>query len=185
MVELDAGYSTIFVIFVKDVTEDFLHGGRRLRMRVEGNPVWPPEAQRTHIIKPQDMVGMRVSVDHRIQPGDAFPDGLLSEIGRGIDEHAAVTILQHDGRPGTAVTRVSRGAHAAGAADGWHTHGCAAAQHCEHRFHFFNPAGPGPAPGGGPLAMALVISIQAMRNSKRTFWSSVCSRSVRLPLVLS
>src|SRR5258708_32484719 len=129
-------------------------------------------------------MGMRIK--DRVQTGDLFSYGLLAEIGGRVDEDATSVVLHHHRWPGAAVVRVVRGAAAARAADSRHAHRRAAAQHGEYCFHFLIPAG-WPPPGGraGALAMALVISIQAMRNSKMTFWSNVCSRSVRLPLVFS
>src|SRR6266567_983227 len=130
------------------------------------------------------MVSMSVCVEDRIQTRDLFPDRLLTKIWCGVNEHAMSLVLNHDGRARAAVVRIIGCAYTAGAADCRHTHGCPAAQHGENCLHFF--AIVGPAPGTlGPLAMAFVTSIQAIRNSNRTFCSKTCSRSERLPLVFS
>src|SRR6266567_1310580 len=125
-------------------------------------------------------------VEDRIQPHDFFADCLLTKVRRGVNEHAAPFIFHQDGRTRAPVVWISRRAHAAGASDRGHTHGCPTTQHGENCLHLF--AIVGPAPGGlplGALAMAFVTSIQAIRNSNRTFCSKTCSRSERLPLVFS
>src|SRR5207302_2652985 len=167
-------------------TEHALQGLSRIRMRVKRNLVRVAEAQRTNIIKPQHVVGVGVSIEDGIQPLHPFANGLLAKIRRGIDEHASLCILEHDRGPGAAVAGIIGRTHAALAADGRDTHGRATAQHREDSLHLpFPPGVTIPGSGRGALAMALVISIQAMRNSNKTFCKRVCSRSVRLPLVFS
>src|SRR2546423_15249872 len=103
MVQLHAGDATVFIVFVEDIPENFLQPFSGGDMRIQGDAVGMPEAQRTHIIKAKNMIGMSMGINNCIQPRDALANGLLAEIRRGINEHAAVSILQHDRGPGAAV----------------------------------------------------------------------------------
>src|SRR5579871_1602691 len=118
------------------------------------------------------MVGMGVRIENGIQPGNPLPDGLCAKVGGCVDQYAAPPVFQHDRGPCAPVMRIAGSADEALAADGRNTHGCAAAQHsqdCIHRLLMPGPPIRGPCPGGGALAMAFVISIQAMRSSNSTF----------------
>ena len=57
------------------------------------------EADRPQIIKPQDVVRMRVGVKHRIQVMDLRADGLLAKIRSGVDQNVAAAILDKYRRP--------------------------------------------------------------------------------------
>ena len=59
-----------------------------------------------HIVEPEDVIGVPVRVNDRIQPLDAGPQHLRAEIGRGVDDDVAVRdeLIRMEGR-----SRVSRG----------------------------------------------------------------------------
>ncbi len=141
MVHLDASDTPEFVVGVKNVLEDFLHGFSGARIRVQRNLVRPAKAQRPHVVQSQNVIGMGMRIENRVQPRDLLPYRLLAEVWRRINEDAMSVIFHHHRRPGTTVVRIVRCADAARAADRRHAHGSAAAQHGEHCLHFLIPEG--------------------------------------------
>src|ERR1041384_7892239 len=74
--------------------------------------------QRAQVVESQDVISVRVRVEHGVELLDALADGLFAKIRAGVDQYApAVVVHQHRG-PGTPVVRVGRSAHLAAAADG-------------------------------------------------------------------
>ena len=98
------------------------------------------------------MIGVAVGVKHGVNFANAFADGLLAEVGRGVDEDGVPVPLHHDRRARAPIVRIGRHAHAAVAADGGHAHRGAAAQNREHCFHQTLPSTAGP-PCGGCVSM--------------------------------
>src|SRR5580658_9396234 len=109
--QLELRQAAIFVISVKDV------------------------AERTEVIDTKNMVGVRMSIENCIHLRDSLPDGLCVEIRRGVNKHNLARILDHDGRSGTAVMRITGMADHAVAAQRRYTHGRAAAQYRERGLH--------------------------------------------------
>ena len=119
-------------------------------------------AERTKIVKPENVIGVAVRVKHGVKVANMLADGLLAEVRSGIDEHAFAAVLDQNGRPGTAVVRIAGVAHGAVASDGRNSHRSAAAQHRERGLHRFAAVGAGVC---GGRASALVTSTYAMRSS--------------------
>src|SRR5262249_23435553 len=82
-----------FVVRLKDVTEDALHGLRGLFLRIERNLAFSFEADRADIVETQDMVGMGVRVENGVKPRNLFSQGLLTEIRSRIDQDGAAVVL--------------------------------------------------------------------------------------------
>ena len=62
--------------------------------------------QRPQIINAQDVVGMRMGIEDRVNPSDVFADCLRVKIGSGIDQYDFAVLLDHDRRPGAPVVRI-------------------------------------------------------------------------------
>ena len=56
-----------------------------------------PEIQRTNIVEPENMVDMAMRDQNGIQITDVCPQGLLTEIGRGIDEDRLTVLFDQYG----------------------------------------------------------------------------------------
>src|SRR5689334_2815783 len=106
-------------------------------MSVKRDLLQAAKAKRTNIIQPKYVVGVRVSVENRVDMRDLFPDCLLPEVGRRIYKDAASAILDHHRRTSSAIMWISGRANTAGATDGWHSHGGSTAQDSQCCLHFF------------------------------------------------
>src|SRR5579871_3249367 len=94
------------------------------------------ESERAQVVEPQNVVGMRMGIEHGVEPADLFTDSLGTKIGGGVDDDDMTVILEHDRRAGTAVVRIDGATDFAHTPDGGHAHGGAAPQHCEGSLHF-------------------------------------------------
>ena len=70
------------------------------------------------VVEAEDVVGVAVGEEDGVEFGDAGAEGLVAEVGRGIDDDIAVVVAQPDGGAEAVVTRVGGGADVAIAADG-------------------------------------------------------------------
>src|SRR5581483_1845470 len=181
LLELDLGQPAVLVIVVKNVAEDAAQRSQRFRMGVERN-VAGAEAERAQVVEAQDVIGVAVGVEHGVERADAFADGLLAEVGRGVDEHGvAIELHQHRGTRAP-VARIAGGAHGAAAADGGDAHRRPRTEHGKGCFHRWPTVG---SPGAGWRVSMLVISTNAMRRRKSASCRTARSPSVRLPRVFS
>src|SRR5206468_640089 len=122
---------------VKNVAEHFPDELGSVWTCIEWQPVWlMQKAERTQVVDPEEVVGVSMGVQHRIQAADIFADCLFAEIRRGIDQNRAAAVFNEYGWPGAPVARIGRMADRAIATDGRHAHGRAAPQHGERSLHF-------------------------------------------------
>ncbi len=130
--------TAILVIRLEDVAEN---GTQRLRRGIAGikgdfsTAGHAGEAERPHIVESENVIGVAVGIKHGVNFANAFADGLLAEVGRGVDENGVPIPLHHDRRSRAPIVRICRHAHAAVAADGGHAHRGSTAQNREHCFH--------------------------------------------------
>src|SRR3984885_9016343 len=86
------------------------------------------KAERPQIVQAENVVCMRMRIEHRIDVINALAQRLHAKVGPGVD-HYPVSLPGHrDGRPCPAIPRIGGGAHPAGAAERRHTHGGATTQ---------------------------------------------------------
>src|SRR5215469_3944867 len=85
LVQLYLGDTAELVIIIEDILERPRQRRNRVRVRIERNSSLVPEAQWTKIVKSQDVIGVRMGVEHRIESGYAFADRLLAKIRRRIN----------------------------------------------------------------------------------------------------
>lgn len=114
---------------VEDVAEtvpDICNGFSRA---VNGNLTALPEIKRAYVVEAHDMVGMRMREQNGIHSFDPGAQGLLAQIGRGVNKDAVAPVFHQNGRPQPVIARVSGGANRAMAADGRHSDAGARAEH--------------------------------------------------------
>ena len=72
------------------------------------------------IVEPEQMVGVLVRVDHRVDAADALAEQLHAQLGRRVDQQIALGQADDDAAARAAVARVGAGADRAVAADDRH-----------------------------------------------------------------
>lgn len=139
-VELNAGAMRVRGVGGEGVVEDVAKDGRGGLVGVEGQEAGlVGEAERAEVVEAEDVVGMGVGVEDGVEVMDALANGLLAEVGAGIDDDGMrpCTALpaDGDGRASAAVARVSGGTHGAPASQGGDAHGGSAAEEYDLRIH--------------------------------------------------
>ena len=105
-VRLEPGNPAVGIILIEDVfvdAADALHGRG---IGIDGNRHLLAKVKHPHVIQSEDVVGVGVGKDDRVQPAHTFTQGLLAEVGGGIDDHHPAVKLQHDGGSGSLVVGV-------------------------------------------------------------------------------
>ena len=70
-------------------------------------------AEASHIIKPHNVIGVRMGEEGCVEPLDPLPKTLQSELGRCIDHEVFVSRFDQNGTPGSRVPRILREADGA------------------------------------------------------------------------
>ncbi len=93
----------------------------RRRRRIAGDRAALDPVEAPDIVQPEDVIGVAVREEDRIDALDAGGERLLPEVRRSVDEDRGVTgHIEVDRRAQTRVSRIGRAAHVAGAADHGH-----------------------------------------------------------------
>src|ERR1700722_14333662 len=87
------------------------------------------KTQGPQVVQSQDVVGMRMGIEHRVDMIDTFPQGLHPKVRAGINDDPVSLPGDGNGRPGTAIARINRSADPAGAAQRRPTHGSSTAKY--------------------------------------------------------
>src|SRR6266404_3554146 len=131
--KIDLRQSAKLIFGLKDVAKHFAQEFAGLRRGIKRKFAWYVLIrQRSQVVDSENVVGVRVSVEHGIKLGDLFAQRLFTKVRRGVDQYVAgigvrITVADHHGRTGAAVARVRRTADGAVAANRWYAHRCAAA----------------------------------------------------------
>ncbi len=164
---------------MKDVGENAPDDSQRFLGGIDRDRLGLQKVERAQIVEAQDVVGVAVSKQHRVDAREARAQGLLAEIGPRVDDHAMAVPAQRDRGPQSPVARVVRVAHRARAADRRDAHTRARAQHRDgqplgrlrHRPAGHLPWAPLPrsrraaAPARHRLALAACVHLQTPRCS--------------------
>ena len=113
------GTAGFVVLLREDVLEDALDGFEGLRAAVDGDGAGLAEIEGADVVEAEDVVGVAVSEEDGVEFGDADAEGLVTEIGRGVDDDVFVIETDPDGGAEALIARVVRGADVSIAADGW------------------------------------------------------------------
>src|SRR5690348_1154048 len=93
----DLGQSSKFVIRIKDVSEHVLNERGRVRMRIERKPVgFVAETQWAQVVDTQNVVSVRMRVQHRIKLANPLTDCLLAKIRSGVDHDTVPAVLDQN-----------------------------------------------------------------------------------------
>src|SRR5215471_8566642 len=104
--ELNLCQGRVVGIRLENVVERSGDLARGLRIGVKRNFLRPAKAQRTHILKTENVVGMRVRVKDRVDAVEFLADRLGAEVGRGVDQDHVSGIFHRDRGTGAAVVRI-------------------------------------------------------------------------------
>ena len=85
------------MLSVECVVKDASQVGHGMRRGVDGHGTVGQFTKPAEVVKPRDMVGMRMGEDGGVDPAEAVSQGLGPEIGSGIDEKSDVLSLDEDG----------------------------------------------------------------------------------------
>jgi hypothetical protein len=80
------------------------------------------ETERPQIVQPENVVRMRMGIEHRIDMIDPLTQGLHTKVRARVDHHPVSFPGNRDRRPCAPVARIRGGAHPAAAAQRRHTH---------------------------------------------------------------
>jgi hypothetical protein len=111
------------VLNIEDVMEDLPQLAQRVFAREEWNRALP-EIYRADIIEPEDVIGVAVRDQQRIDPVDLFPESLLPEVGGYIDDQTLIIILDHESGAQPFIARIARSTDMTGAPDHRYADGC-------------------------------------------------------------
>ncbi len=134
--EFEPGEASEFVVGVEDIAEHVADELGGIGASVERNFTVAVIAEWAKVVDAEDVVGVGMGIEDRIDLRDVLANGLLAKIGGGVNEHRLTAELEQDRRAGSAIVRIGRMADRAAAPNGGHAHRCAAAQHgkrCLHR----------------------------------------------------
>src|SRR5581483_4642992 len=151
---------------------------------IHRNRLLLPEVEGTNVVQPQNVIGVRVRVEDRVQAVQPGAQHLLAKIGRGVHHHITALILEQDRRAQALVARIGRRAHLAGASDGRDAGTGARAEHRQmdgRRAHSYDCDA---SPAAGFEALSLTCT-NRNRSSVNEFSMSRCSSRLRLPRVFS
>ena len=85
---------------------------------VDGDGSGLTEVEGTDVVKAENVVGVAVGEEDGVELGDADAEGLVAEVGGGVDDNVAVVEAKPDGWAEAVVAGVGGGADVAIAADG-------------------------------------------------------------------
>src|ERR1017187_10083748 len=114
-------------------------------------------SQGAEVVDSQDVVGVRVRVEHGIELRDVFAQRLFAEVRSAVDHYMPAVVADHHRGASAPVARIRRTAYRAITANRRYAHRRAAAQYRQSRLHqpFVPVMGPGAC---GERASALVTS---------------------------
>lgn len=101
----------------EDIREGGFNGSQSTFGSKDGDTVTLQEVEGANVVEAKDVVGVRVGEEHRIQAFDSGAEGLIAQVGRGIDQDARVVELEQHGGAQAFVARIGRQADFAVAAD--------------------------------------------------------------------
>ena len=116
---------------VENVGKLPLQRGQRFRRTVHRDLALLPHVEGAYIVQSQNVVGVPVRVDHRVEPVDVRAHGLVTEIRRRVDHHVAPAVRKQNRRTHSLVQRIGRFAHHAVAPERRHPHRGAGTKHCQ------------------------------------------------------
>src|ERR1700682_2644308 len=82
---------------VKDVAERPADIGDGFGRTVDGDDAALPEVEGAYVVESHDVIGVRVRAEDGVNALDAGAQGLIAEIGRGVDEDVAAAVADEDG----------------------------------------------------------------------------------------
>ena len=126
--EGDAGNRAELGFAVEDVGEGALNGAEGFRVSENGKRNLLAEVVWADVVKTHDVVGVPVGEEKGIEAIELGAEGLLTEIGRRINDGELVVAREQQGRTKALVVRILRTANAAMAAERRNAHGRAGAE---------------------------------------------------------
>ena len=91
---------------VEDVLKSAADGDEGFGGGVDGDIVFLHEVEGANIVEAEDVVGVGVGVEDGVEAVDLVAEGLIAEIGRGVNEDALVAEAQEDRGAEAFVARV-------------------------------------------------------------------------------
>jgi len=119
-VELRGSAGVCVLAIGKGVIERLANAGLDCRFAVERHGVAQIERKEAQVVEAEDVVGVLVREEDRVDDADALAEKLLPQVGRGVDEEIALRQAEEGGAAGAFVAGVGTGADFARAADGRH-----------------------------------------------------------------
>src|SRR5262249_19063004 len=135
------------------------------------------------VIEAQNMIGVRMRVENRVDAIDGSPKRLLAEIGSSVDEDGAVGVTDQDGGTQSLIARIGGCADLARAADGGYAGTGAGSQDCD--VNGTHSAAGACSAGGAGLGVFSLTCMKRKRSSVREFSIRRCSSRLRFPRVFS
>lgn len=137
-VQVDTGAGGIAVDGAECVLEDALDDGSGFVVGVERDAFRTVEAERAKIVHAEDVIGVGMSVENRVDGVDVLADGLVMEVRAGVDEDGVLVVVDGDAGASAAIGRVglpSISADGAGAAERGNSHAGARAEKSKRSMH--------------------------------------------------
>jgi hypothetical protein len=109
-VELYAGTGRILGVRLEGVLKDALEDVGCCVIGIEAEAARVAKAERTEVVHAEDVVGMRVRIEDRVDMADSFPQCLIAKVGSRVDDHRlagpVVRPLDSDRRTAAGIPRI-------------------------------------------------------------------------------
>ena len=115
----------------KHIAKAMLDTGESLLGAVNGDRATLAKVERADVVETHDVIGVGMGKQDGVKVRDGGAEGLLSKIGRGVDEDRTAVVLDPDRGPQSLIARVGGSAYVAVAPDGGNANAGAGAKHGE------------------------------------------------------
>src|ERR1039457_6019179 len=101
-------YTPLGIVSFKDIAEGAPDGRQAAFIPINGNGNLLAKIKDPRVVETEDMVGVGMREQHRVEAGHALAQGLGAEIRRGIDQYDPAIVLQEDGGAGSLIVGIGR-----------------------------------------------------------------------------
>ena len=114
---------------IKDVGEGAANHAKGFFRAVDRERRFLADVERANVVEAEDVVGVAVGEQDGVEAIEADAEGLLAEIGCGVDDDVLAVARKQEGGAQAVIVRIFRGADAAIACERGHAHGGAGAEY--------------------------------------------------------
>src|ERR1700730_4541920 len=111
--EVDAGYGALRRRIIENVREGAANYAKRFFRAVDGQRGFLANVEGANVVKAENVVGVGVGKENRVEAVEVDAQGLLTEVRRGVDDDVLSVARKQQGRAQAVIVGIFRGADAA------------------------------------------------------------------------